>query len=159
MLDFIPNQKVVKINREKVDKGTGSGRNYLIAYQDNISAASIALSHTGFKVYIYLLFNKDQFRIAFSPEHIHQVMGICNESARRAFKELLEKGYIEQNDKSFSFYEYPQRKPNIKPIGEKREFVDSETGEVFVYSYNQLVAALGEEQAAALWESDSNVGE
>ena len=40
MLDFIPNQKVVKINREKVDKGTGSGRNYLIAYQDNISAAS-----------------------------------------------------------------------------------------------------------------------
>lgn len=59
MLDFIPNQKVVKINREKVDKGTGSGRNYLIAYQDNISAASLTLSHTGFKVYIYLLFNKD----------------------------------------------------------------------------------------------------
>jgi len=30
-------------------------------------------------------------------------------------------------------------------MGEKREFVDSETGEVFVYSYNQLVAAVGEE--------------
>jgi len=59
MLDFIPNQKIVKINREKVDKGTGNGRNYLIAYQDNISSAMKLLSHTAFKVYIYLLFNKD----------------------------------------------------------------------------------------------------
>ena len=157
MLDFIPNQKIVKINREKVDKGTGAGRNYLIAYQDNISAACSALSHTAFKVYIYLLFSKDQFKIAFSPEHIHQITGICNESARRAFRELLEKGYIEQNEKSFDFYEYPRRKPIIKPIGEKREFVDDETGEIYIYTYEQLAAAVGKEQAAALWEVKGNV--
>ena len=151
MLDFIPNQKIIKINREKVDKGTGSGRNYLVAYQDNISAAMKSLSHTAFKVYIYLLFNKDQFKIAYSPEYIHQISGICNESARRAFKELTAKGYIEETGKSFSFYEYPRRNPVIKPKGEVREFVDDETGEIYKYCYEQLVAAVGEEQAAALW--------
>lgn len=36
-------------------------------------------------------------------------------------------------------------------MGEVREFIDDETGEVFKYSYNQLVAAVGEEQAAVLW--------
>ena len=81
MIDFIPNQKIIKINREKVDKGAGNnGRLYLVAYQDNITAAMNNLSHTGFKVYIYLLFNKDQFVVAYSPEYIHKLIGICNES-------------------------------------------------------------------------------
>ena len=160
MIDFIPNQKIIKINREKVDKGAGNnGRLYLVAYQDNITAAMNNLSHTGFKVYIYLLFNKDQFVVAYSPEYIHKLIGICNESARRAFKELIEKGYIDKNDKGYDFYEYPHRKPVIKPVGEKREFIDDETGEIFSYSYNQLVAAVGEEEAAALWEGRSNVKE
>lgn len=59
MLDYIPNQKIIKINREKVDKVAGSGRNYLIAYQDNILSAGFSLSGSAFKVYIYLLFNRD----------------------------------------------------------------------------------------------------
>lgn len=151
MLDYIPNQKIIKINRERVDKVAGSGRNYLIAYQDNLLAASLSLSGSAFKVYVYLLFNRDQFSVAYSPEYIHKAVGICNESARRAFKELNEKGYIDKTERGYDFYEYPRRKPVIKPIGEKKEFVDNETGEIYVYTYNQLVAAVGEEQAAVLW--------
>ena len=76
---------------------------------------------------------------------------MCKDTARKAIKELIEKGYIDENEKGYDFSEYPRRKPVIKPMGEVKEFIDDETGEVFKYSYNQLVAVVGEEQAAALW--------
>ena len=151
MLDYIPNQKIIKINREKVDKGTGSGRNYLVAYQDNISAAMKSLSHTAFKVYMWFLFQKDGYSVCYSPEYLHKAANMCKDTARKGMKELIEKGYVDQNERGYDFYEYPRRKPVIKPMGEVREFIDDETGEVFKYSYNQLVAAVGEEQAVALW--------
>ena len=56
MIDYIPNQKVIKINREKVVKGLSNGRLYLVAYQDNLLNAMKTLSHTAFKVYVYLMF-------------------------------------------------------------------------------------------------------
>ena len=157
-MDFIPNQKVIKINREKVIKGLTGGRLFLVAYQDNISAAMKVLSHTAFKIYIYLLFQKDGYSVCYSPEYLHKAANMCKDTARKGINELIEKGYIDKTERGYDFYEYPRRKQELKPIGEKKEFVDSE-GEVFVYSYNQLVAAVGEEQAAALWESDNNVGE
>lgn len=151
MLDYIPNQKIIRVNREKVDKVASSGRLYLIAYQDNLLSAMKDLSHTAFKVYIYLLFNKDGYSVAYSPEYIRKQASICKETARKAFKELVEKGYIEETDRGLNFYEYPKKAPAIKPIGEVREFVDDETGEVFKYCYEQLVAIVGADQASALW--------
>jgi hypothetical protein len=35
MIDYIPNQKIIRVNRENVAKGM-KGRLFLIAYQDNI---------------------------------------------------------------------------------------------------------------------------
>jgi len=32
MMDYIPNQKIIKINREKVVKGLSNGRLFLVAY-------------------------------------------------------------------------------------------------------------------------------
>ena len=153
-MDFIPNQKVIKINREKVVKGLTQGRLYLVAYQDNISAAMKTLSHTAFKIYIYLLFQKDGYSVCYSPEYLHKAANMCKDTARKGINELIEKGYIDKTERGYDFYEYPRRKPVIKPMGEVREFIDDETGEVFKYSYNQLVAAVGAEQAAALWGDD-----
>ena len=150
-MDFIPNQKVVKINREKVIRGLTGGRLFLVAYQDNLLAAMKNLSHTAFKVYMWFLFQKDGYSVCYSPEYLHKAANMCKDTARKGMKELIEKGYVDQNERGYDFYEYPRRKPVIKPMGEVREFIDDETGEVFKYSYNQLVAALGEEQAAALW--------
>lgn len=150
-MDFIPNQKVIKINREKVIRGLTGGRLFLVAYQDNLLAAMKTLSHTAFKVYMYFLFQKDGYSVCYSPEYLHKAANMCKDTARKGMKELIEKGYIDQNERGYDFYEYPRRKPVIKPMGEVREFIDDETGEVFKYSYNQLVAAVGEEQAAALW--------
>ena len=150
MIDFIPNQKIVRINREQVVKAAASGRLYLVAYQDNILAAMKNLSHTAFKVYMFFLFHKDNYTMAFSPEYIHKAANICKDTVRKAFKELCEKGYICENDRGLDFYEYPQIR-RIKPAGEKKTFVDEETGEVYEYTYEQLTAAVGKEQAAALW--------
>ena len=151
MIDFIPNQKVIKINREKVVKGLSGGRLYLVAYQDNLLNAMKTLSHTAFKVYVYLLFQKDGYSVCYSPEYLHKAANMCKDTARKGINELIEKGYIDKTERGYDFYEYPRRKPVIKPMGEVREFIDDETGEVFKYSYNQLVAAVGAEQAAALW--------
>ena len=159
MLDYIPNQKIVKINREKVEKVAAQGRLYLIVYQDNLLYAMKSLSHTAFKVYMFFLFNKDNYSIAYSPEYIHKQANICKETARKAFKELQEKGYIIKSDRGLEFYEYPKAAVKLLPIGDKKEFVDNETGEVFNYSYNQLVAIVGKEKADYLWDGDSNVGE
>ena len=150
-MDFIPNQKIVKINREKVIRGLTGGRLFLVAYQDNLLTAMKNLSHTAFKVYMWFLFQKDGYTVCYSPEYLHKAANMCKDTARKGMKELIEKGYVDQNEKGYDFYEYPRRKPVIKPIGEVREFIDDETGEVFKYSYNQLVAELGEEQAATLW--------
>lgn len=76
---------------------------------------------------------------------------MCKDTARKAIKELIEKGYIDKTERGYDFYEYPKKTPVIKPLGEVREFIDDETGEVYKYSYNQLVAAVGEAQAAELW--------
>lgn len=84
---------------------------------------------------------------------------MCKDTARKAIRELIEKGYIEQNEKGYEFYECPRKIQNIKPVGEKKEFVDDETGEVFLYSYSQLVSIVGKEKADILWEGDNHAKE
>lgn len=66
----------------------------MIAYQDNITDAMKNLSHTAFKVYIFFLFHKDGFSMAYSPEYIRKAANMCKDTARKAYKELMEKGYI-----------------------------------------------------------------
>ncbi len=159
MFDYIPNQKVIKINREKVIKGLSNGRLFLVAYQDNLISAMANLSHSAYKVYIYLLLQKDGYSVCYSPEYIHKITNMCKDTARKAIRELIEKGYIDQTDKGYDFYECPRKVQNIKPIGEKKEFVDDETGEVFLYSYSQLVSIVGKEKANILWEGDNHANE
>ena len=91
---FYPNQKVITIRREQVQESKKYSRPYLIAFQDNLEDAMKALSPTAFKVYVYLLCNRHNYSIEFSPEHISKVTGICKDSARRALIQLEESGYI-----------------------------------------------------------------
>lgn len=151
MLDYIPNQKIIKINREKVDKVASNGRKYLIAYQDNLYEAMGKLSHTAFKVYLFFLFNKDGFSFAYSPEFIRKQANVCKETARKAFKELQEKGYIISTSRGYEFYEYPKFSASIRPVGEKRQFVDTDTGEIYSYSFEELVSVVGQEKAVEMW--------
>lgn len=107
---FFPNQRQVIIKREKVTDVRGNGRAYLNAYVDNIFQAAQDLSGTAFKVYIYLLANKNFYKLEYSPSHIHKILGISIESGRKALNELIEKKYILENESyphQFTFLETP----------------------------------------------------
>lgn len=56
------------------------------------------LTPTAFKVYVYLLCNKHNYSIEFSPEHISNVAGMCKDTARRALTQLEECEYIKKID-------------------------------------------------------------
>ena len=84
------------------------------------------LTHTEFKVYVCLLFNKDGYTIDFSPAYIHELSGLNQDTIRKAFNALIDKGFlIKANDKEtlFNFYETPQKRIN----NEKREIIDKKT--------------------------------
>ena len=105
-----PNQSILKIIRNNVNTGTGKERPFLIAYQDTLKEAMTKLNGTAFKVYLFLLFNRDQFVLAYSPKYISKEIGICADSVRSAFRQLKAKGYIIINDKGKEiFYEVPRR--------------------------------------------------
>lgn len=152
-VDFIAQQKHIKIIRQSVQKVKNNGRKYLIAYQDNIQNAMGELSHSAFKVYIYLLFNKTNFTLAYSPEYISKIANMCKQTSRKALKQLIQKGYLIQTDKyNYDFYEVPILSANIKAREQQRQFIDNDTGEVYHYTLSELKQIVGDIRALALWE-------
>lgn len=148
---FYPNQKMVSIHRDKVLKGSREA--FLCAYEDNLMEAMKNLSHTAFKVYIVLLLNKDGFNLEYSPTYISYATGMCVETARKCLRELEEKNYVIKSNNSnygYDFYERPHKKPTFTV--EKREFIDRETGEIYQYTYEELVSIAGVYNASTMWE-------
>ena len=93
---YYPNQKQVTIKRDEVKNSKATAQPYLIAYHQNLIDAMNDLSASAFKVYLCLLFNKNNYSIEFSPEHISKIACICKDSARRAFVQLEQQGYIKE---------------------------------------------------------------
>lgn len=103
-------------------------------------------------VYLYLSSNKDGFTLGFSPKAISEAYGISEDSARNGFNKLIEKGFIIQNGKShFIFSNTPKSK--IKPkVMKKKSFTDDETGQIYLFSYQELLEAVGDvNEANKLW--------
>ena len=145
------NQRQVIINRDVVVKG-GNGRAFVVAYNDNLIDAMQSLSHTAFKVYLCLLLNRDKYTLDFSPEYISKTASVHPETVRRAFRELIEKGFIIQlDDKHYLFYEIPKKILNLKPQEEKRQFTDTDTGEIYYLTYKELVSYMGKD-AVSMWQ-------
>ena len=143
-----PNQKMIRIHRASVEKGSGKTKPFLFAYQANLKEAMKRLSGTGFKAYLMLVFNTDQYQTAYSPQYIADETGMCLDSARKAMKELTEKGFLLAGEKShFDFYEEPpQKKISIK--AERKEFIDEDTGEILTLTYEELLNAVGQQAVA-----------
>lgn len=109
---WFPNQKQLKINREIVEQAKSSNRPYLVAYNDNILQAMCELSPSHFKVYMFLLMNKDGFRLEYSPKYIAEQVKISKDTAREAFKQMEMKGYFDRltdSEYKYDFFEVPQR--------------------------------------------------
>ena len=89
-----PNQNTFLINKEDVKRESGKSRPYLTAYIDTIQTAAKNLTGNSFKLYIYLLSNSNNFTSAFSPKDVAEKYGCSVDSAREAFKTLINKGYL-----------------------------------------------------------------
>ena len=139
-----PNQRSVLINRDMPQKD--SGEKYLAVYEKKLTAAAQELSEVPFKLYIYLLCNKDKYDLWFSPKVFASSYGVNVDTARKAFNLLIEKGYILEIGKNqYSFYEEPQKKNQIKiTIQEETRMVEQEDGTFLPYTYSQFYNELSE---------------
>lgn len=135
----VPNQKILYVHREKVDKDfiQISKKNFSAAYKQ-MSQCSAALA-----LYIWLVGNKDGYHMAFSPQAIHNTLGMPLTSCRDALKKLQALGYlIPRGEKSnvYDFYEVTQTPPPeksedddfppvVKPKAERSEVPKPKPGE------------------------------
>lgn len=110
-----PNQKVIKIQKEKSNKEN-------IYSIMNIQALQVAvnqLSHNGLMLWIYLNKNQDKYTLGLSKADILNKWGIGSKSSYdRAVAELIDKQFLIQidNKDDYIFYELPQKyKNNIQP--------------------------------------------
>ena len=98
-----PNQRVIKINREKAD------RDFLGIKNENWQAAARDLGAHALMLYMYLASNANNYNLALSPAAIQQAIGMPRSTYRDQFCKLVSKGYlIQTGGNTFSFYEVPQ---------------------------------------------------
>lgn len=71
---------------------------------DDFSTASKNLSSSALRVYIFLCAEENLKVIRYSPKILQEELGISESSSHRAFKELVEKGYLSKDCDSFYIF-------------------------------------------------------
>ena len=106
-LKTVPNQKVITINKLSCCK-TDKNNLYTTNRLDGIDqAAKLLQSQNGYKLYIYLAKNQDKYTFALSSKHFTEWSGCSMTAYNTAIKELIEKGYLKQdNNNYYIFYDY-----------------------------------------------------
>lgn len=104
MPNTVPNQKIIHINREPLEKEKG----FLSINKENWYAANKDLEPYGLVLYLYLAGNKDGFDLALSQTDAEQTVGIKKTSFHKYVNILIEKGYLVQKQGNvYDFYERP----------------------------------------------------
>lgn len=105
MIQTTPNQKTIKVNKQKCDRDNPYSAFNLQALQTAMSG----LKGEAFKLWVYLNKNRDSHTIALSAVDA-LAWGIGSKSSYdRAVSKLIEKGYlVKQEGNLYRFYELPQ---------------------------------------------------
>lgn len=98
----VPNQKVVKVEKEKVEKGTK--RPYTTNYVEPIKAAARDLQAGAFKLYMYFAINAPHYEFALSSKAVEEEFGMKIKQYNNAVKELEEKGYLHKTKGNYYFF-------------------------------------------------------
>lgn len=152
------NQKTIHINRQVPD--FKEKKQFLTAYTENIGMASRLLSGVAFKFYLYLLANKDEYELDYSPKHFANIYGVSYESAKKAPAQLEDAGYLILNNRGkLEFFEVPQEKPSkiaTKAREAERRLIEQEDGEFKPMSYEEVYSELKDDFSLKmindLWE-------
>lgn len=105
MQKVVPNQRIIKVKKAKADKDNLYG----ILNKKCVEMASSALdTKAGFKLYIYCAMNVNDYTFALSREHFMRYANCAESAYRSAVKELIDKGYLVEQEKkdNFIFYEW-----------------------------------------------------
>lgn len=106
----VPNQKQIAVNKELCDK-------MHIYSIHNLNALDYAAhdlqTAAGFKLYIYIAKNQDKYKFDLSNVLFHNWSGCGRTAYNSAVKELIDKGYLVEDEEKknfYNFYEYPRMK-------------------------------------------------
>lgn len=147
-----PNQKRVIIHRNTPTKGNNKA--FLSVYQDTIEEAAQNINKaTTFKLYIYLLCNKDGHDFVLSTQDFSDRYGISLKSAKDAVNDLISLGYLVLKEKkTYDFYEAPHMDVcDITPEKEVRRRFRTKSGDILELTYGELVDKIGKENAEIKW--------
>lgn len=156
-----PNQRTFIIKRQKVN----SQKPFLSVQIDSITAAMKKLNGVPFKLYVYLLCNKDGFELGFSPQHFANESNVSLKSAKEAVGELIKEGFltaIEGHNNHYYFNEVISSASTVKvslktkkkeePIYALFEIDDNEV----YYTKEELTAIVGKTQADDYWNQSTS---
>lgn len=104
----VPNQRIVTVSKAPTDKKNLYTTNNLDALDE---AAGRLKSLGGFKLYMYLAKNQNEYEFALSSNHFQLWSRMGIKAYRTAFDELLSQGYlVRKNDNSniYIFYDKAQ---------------------------------------------------
>ena len=150
MAESYPNQKMVQIHRDMPKQTKDNPRTFTAVYTDNIEAAATNLGtkHTAFKMYLYLLSNKDNYKFALSPQDFANKYGVSLKAAKDAVNDLIAAGYLVLREKkTFDFYETPHN-DEIEPVEEVRKQFRTVSGKTLELTFSELVAKMGDRNKA-----------
>lgn len=126
----VPNQKVVKVNKEKCDKA----HLYATINLDAMEAAAQELKAGAFKLWVYFAKNQNNYEFALSNKEVLDTFGIKKDQYDSAIKELKDKGYlVEEGGNRFSFSETAVV---VKNHNEKNSVVGKTHNTVVVKNHN-----------------------
>lgn len=105
-----PNQRIIKTQKEPSNKENL----YSIVNIQALQNAIKVLDERALLLWLYLNKNQNNYMYGLSVVDIVNNWELYSEATyRRAFKDLVEKGFLEQVDNDdYIFYEYPQRYKN-----------------------------------------------
>lgn len=103
-LKTVPNQKIIKINKEECNKDSFYTTINLAAME----SAAQDLEAGAFKLWIYLAKNQDQYIFALSSKNVNDTFGMKKGQYDTAINKLKEKGYLtEEKNNFYIFNEIP----------------------------------------------------
>ena len=114
-----PNQKTVRVEKERCDKNNL----YAMYNLQALSSAMLDLKGETFKLWCYL--NKNQNGYTFALSKVDALKwGIGSKSSHdRAVAELVQKGYlVNTQGNSYNFYEHPRREEMIITVNKDETF-------------------------------------
>lgn len=155
MIESYPNQKMVWIHRDMPKQTKENKRAFVAAYTEAIEAAARNIHKpTSFKLFMYFLCNKDEYRFALSPQDFANRYGVSLDSAKDAVNDLIALGYLVLREKkTYDFYETPHN-DDLEPVEAVRKKFETKSGKVLELTFTELVEKLGsKERAEEKWRN------